>query len=152
MNGGKRSYSSITLEGSCFNANGHLIFCEVPSNIVATPTDKKDGCFVGFNSVISESRHVVPLGKLKDTKFTSLFRFKCWWTTLWVGNKGSDVEYETQMIMLDRYSGRPYVLLLPVIEGSFSTSLQAGSCNDNVDLCVESGSTQVMNTIVQVAV
>lgn len=41
-------------------------------------------------------------------------------------------------------SGRPYVLFLPIIEGSFRASLQPGS-NDNIDACVESGSSEVIN-------
>lgn len=142
IDGGHRS---INLESSSFTANSHLILSEVPSNIIATPKDK-DGCFVGFDSENPDSRHVVSLGKLKDIRFMSIFRFKVWWTTHWVGKKGSDVENETQMLMLDRSdSGRPYVLLLPIIEGSFRTSLQSGN-GDNLDICVESGSTQVTNS------
>ncbi|KAL5725482.1 galactinol--sucrose galactosyltransferase [Ranunculus cassubicifolius] len=141
-NGGRQS-SNITLQGSKFMANEHLIFSEVPSNIIHTPTDNKDGCFIGFNSKVPDSRHVMSLGKLKDIRFMSIFRFKVWWTTLWVGNKGSDVEIETQMMMLDRSDdGRPYVLLLPIIDGSFRASLQSGD-DDNVNICLESGSSQV---------
>lgn len=47
------------------------------------------------------------------------------------------------MVILDKSdSGRPYVLLLPLIEGPFRASLQPGAA-DNVDICVESGSTKV---------
>lgn len=47
------------------------------------------------------------------------------------------------MMILDKNdTGRPYVLLLPIIEGPFRASLQPG-VNDNVDVCVESGSTRV---------
>ena len=45
--------------------------------------------------------------------------------------------------MLDKSnSGRPYVLFVPIIEGSFRASLQPGQ-DDNVDVCVESGSSKV---------
>ncbi|KAF5188602.1 Galactinol--sucrose galactosyltransferase [Thalictrum thalictroides] len=147
IEGGRVRHPSITLEGSNFMANGHLIFSEVPSNIIATPTDHKVGCFVGFNSKESNSRHVVSIGKLKDIRFMSIFRFKVWWTTHWIGNKGSDLENETQMMMLDKSDSgsRPYVLLLPLIDGSFRASLQPG-VEDDVDICVESGSTQVTSS------
>ncbi|KAJ6371885.1 hypothetical protein OIU77_002244 [Salix suchowensis] len=75
-----------------------------------------------------------------------LLWFKVWWTTHWVGSNGRDLEHETQMVMLDKSddSGRPYVLLLPLLEGPFRASLQPGAAaDDNVDVCVESGSTKV---------
>ncbi|KAJ1389499.1 Glycosyl hydrolases 36 [Sesbania bispinosa] len=72
------------------------------------------------------------------------FRFKVWWTTHWVGSNGRDLETETQFLMLDSGSGsgRPYVLFLPIIEGQFRASLQ-GNQDDNVEVCVESGSSEV---------
>lgn len=142
---------SITLEGTNFLANGHPILTDVPPNIVATPSpfiscDKTKnlvGSFVGFDVDEPKSRHVIPIGKLKGIKFMSIFRFKVWWTTHWIGNSGNDVENETQMMILEKNDlGRPYVLLLPLIEGPFRASLQHG-VEDNVDICVESGSTLV---------
>lgn len=54
------------------------------------------------------------------------------------------MEHETQLMILDKNDslGRPYVMLLPIIEGPFRASLQPGF-DDYVDLCVESGSTRV---------
>lgn len=139
--------SSITLHASEFLANGRPFLTEVPSTIMAVPGSKVKsmaGCFVGFDADEAKSRHVVPVGKLRGIRFMSIFRFKVWWTTHWVGNRGADVEYETQMMILDKSddAGRPYVLLLPLIEGPFRASLQSGE-DDNVDICVESGSTAV---------
>ncbi|KAF5740401.1 Raffinose synthase family protein [Tripterygium wilfordii] len=139
--------SPITLEDSTFMANGHVFLSDVPDNITATPSPYTSisavGSFIGFESKESKDRHVVPIGKLKDIKFMSIFRFKVWWTTHWVGSNGGDLESETQIMILDRSdSGRPYILLLPIIEGPFRASLQPGS-DDNIDICVESGSTQV---------
>ncbi|KAG2710435.1 hypothetical protein I3843_04G026800 [Carya illinoinensis] len=142
--------SPIKLEGSSFLANGHVILSDVPDNISVAPSpytslDKSItslGCFVGFSASHSSSRHVFPVGKLRDIRFMSIFRFKVWWTTHWVGSNGRDLENETQMVVLEKSdSGRPYVLLLPLIEGPFRASIQPGD-NDNVDLCVESGSTK----------
>ena len=145
------SKSLISLEGSNFSANGHIFLSDVSDNITLSPslcTEKSissgAGSFVGFDSKESKDRHVVPIGKLRNIKFASIFRFKVWWTTHWVGSNGRDLEHETQMVMLDKSddSGRPYVLLLPLLEGPFRASLQPGD-DDNVDVCVESGSTKV---------
>ncbi|XP_011040828.1 PREDICTED: probable galactinol--sucrose galactosyltransferase 5 [Populus euphratica] len=137
--------SLISLEGSNFTANGQIFLSDVPDNINinSSPYSPIEGFFVGFKSKEPADRHVVPIGKLKSIRFMSIFRFKVWWTTHWVGSNGRDLEHETQMVMLDKSdSGRPYVLLLPLIEGPFRASLQPGN-NDNIDICVESGSTKV---------
>ncbi|XP_008784982.2 galactinol--sucrose galactosyltransferase [Phoenix dactylifera] len=153
---GPRS-SAFSLKGRNLTVNDrHPFLLDIPSNIVITPSSlvckskaavDTSGCFVGFiKSRISRSRHVVPLGRLHGIRFMSIFRFKVWWTTHWVGSKGSDVEHETQMMILDRSeAGRPYVLLLPLIEGPFRASLQPGE-EDYVDICVESGSTRVRSS------
>lgn len=142
---------SIILKESNFLANGHPILSEVPTNIVATlspfnATDKAEsapGCFVGFDVDKPKSWHVVPIGKLRGIRFLSLFRFKVWWTTHWVGNNGKDLEHGTQMLILDKNDlGRPHVLLLPILEGPFKASLQPG-VDDYVDMCLESGSSHV---------
>lgn len=153
----QNSPSTITLKGSNFLANGHPFLTEVPSNITATPSPflysksteaakmmNTVGCFVGFDANEPKDRHVIPLGKLRGIRFMSIFRFKVWWTTHWTGTNGHEMEHETQMMILDKNEliGRPYVLLLPIIEGSFRSSLQPGF-DDHVDICVESGSTCV---------
>lgn len=104
---------------------------------------------MGFEADEPKSRHVATLGKLRGIRFMSLFRFKLWWTTHWVGTRGNDVENETQMMILDKnHLGRPYVLLLPLLEGPFRASIQPGPQNDDhVDICVESGSTCVTGSI-----
>lgn len=138
---------SITLEESTFLANAHPFLKQVPDNIVVTPssflsvgeTKNAVGCFVGFDMDEFKSWHAIPIGKLSRIRFMSIFRFKVWWTTHWIGYNGKDVETETQIMILDRSdSGRPYVLLLPLIEGSFRSSLQAG-VDDYVDKWVQSG-------------
>lgn len=148
--------SSISLDESKFLVNNQVILSDVPANIVATPSpyttsDKpvttSSGCFVGFDSREPKSRHVVPLGKLRDIRFMSIFRFKVWWTTHWIGTHGGDLENETQIVILDKSdSGRPYVLLLPLLEGPFRACLQPGK-DDYIDLCVESGSTKVNGSL-----
>ncbi|KAK4426132.1 Galactinol--sucrose galactosyltransferase [Sesamum alatum] len=142
-------------DDSNFTVNDHVFLSEVPPNIVATaggkaaarPSSTTPGCFVGFDTKAPGDHHVVPIGKLKNIKFMSIFRFKVWWTTHWVGSNGSDLERETQILILDKSDepgdkGRPYVLLLPLIEGPFRASLQPG-VDDYIDVCVESGSSKV---------
>ncbi|KAJ8749930.1 hypothetical protein K2173_013845 [Erythroxylum novogranatense] len=144
----------LSLEGSNFTANGHMFLSDVPGNITVTSsshvvTDKSVsnfGSFLGFKAEESKDRHVVSIGKLKNIKFMSIFRFKVWWTTHWTGSNGRDLEHETQIMILNKSDlGRPYVLLLPLIEGQFRASLQPGT-DDNVDICMESGSKKVSDS------
>jgi len=145
VTGGVNCDPMVNLVGSNFMANGHAILSDVPLNITTCLTTS-GGCFVGFDALEASSRHVVPIGKLSGIRFMSIFRFKVWWTTHWVGSNGRDLEHETQMVMLESSdSGRPYVLILPLLEGGFRASLQPGN-DDFVDVCVESGSTKVYDT------
>lgn len=53
------------------------------------------------------------------------------------------------MVVLEKSEdlGRPYVLILPLLEGPFRASIQPGpNDNDFIDVCVESGSSQAMAT------
>lgn len=137
--------SPFNLSNSTLKVNGHVILSSVPQNITLTPCTydtHTTGCFLGFHVPSPKSRHVAPLGILKDINFTSIFRFKVWWTTLWTGSNGRDLETETQFLMLQSDPTRPYVLFLPIVEGSFRSSLQPGP-EDNISVCVESGSSQV---------
>ncbi|KAK9052402.1 hypothetical protein SSX86_029031 [Deinandra increscens subsp. villosa] len=145
VSSGVNSMPMVTLVGSDFMANGHAILTNVPSNITTCLTNPS-GCFLGFEASGPNSRHVVPIGRLSGIRFMSIFRFKVWWTTHWAGSNGRDIENETQMVMLEKSdSGRPYVLILPLLEGCFRASLQPGN-NDFVNVCVESGSTEVTAT------
>jgi raffinose synthase len=147
--------SRFTLKGKNLAVDGHPFLLDVPANIRLTPASTlvtggcpaPEGSFLGFDEPTAKSRHVVPVGQLRGTRFMSIFRFKVWWTTHWVGGRGRDVENETQMLLLDRSSeGRPYVLLLPIIEGAFRACLEAGKADDYVDMCVESGSSAVTSS------
>uniref|UniRef100_A0A7N0U928 galactinol--sucrose galactosyltransferase n=1 Tax=Kalanchoe fedtschenkoi TaxID=63787 RepID=A0A7N0U928_KALFE len=142
VDGGARH--TVIIDGSNFTADGHVFLSRVPGNITAGYTSGP-GCFVGFRSDEPRSRHVAEIGKLEGIRFMSIFRFKVWWTTLWVGQNGSELEHETQMVLLEKSdSGRPYVVMLPIISGSFRASIQPGSGNQ-VALCVESGSSKVVS-------
>lgn len=156
---GSKNPSPFFVDGSKLTINGQVILSDVPDNITVTPSAyyvsniddsiSTTGCFVGFDAARPSSRHVVPIGKLRDIRFMSIFRFKVWWTTHWVGSNGRDLESETQIVILEKSEelGRPYVLMLPLVEGSFRASIQPGpNDNDFVDVCVESGSTKASAT------
>ncbi|PIN15568.1 Galactinol--raffinose galactosyltransferase [Handroanthus impetiginosus] len=81
-------------------------------------------------------------GKFRD--FVSIFRFKTWWSTEWVGNAGSDIQMETQWIMLDVPEVESYVVIIPIIEGKFRSALHTGS-DGHMLICAESGSTHHMS-------
>ncbi|XP_042393532.1 galactinol--sucrose galactosyltransferase-like [Zingiber officinale] len=137
--------SAFGLRGRNLAVHGHAFLHDVPANVTLAPASGGGGgCFVGFSSDTAKSRHVVPLGRLLGIRFMSIFRFKVWWTTQWTGCRGRDVENETQFLLLDRGgAGRPYVLLLPLVDGAFRACLQPGEADDFVDACVESGSSRV---------
>ncbi|XP_006643804.3 galactinol--sucrose galactosyltransferase [Oryza brachyantha] len=155
----------FTLKGKDLAVDGHPFLLDVPANVRLTPASTlvataanggaTAGSFLGFDAPAAKDRHVVPIGKLRDTRFMSIFRFKVWWTTHWVGMNGRDVENETQMMILDRsgsgsgsnLTGRPYVLLLPIIEGPFRACLEAGKVEDYVDMVIESGSSTVKGSV-----
>ncbi|KAG0495614.1 hypothetical protein HPP92_000305 [Vanilla planifolia] len=126
----------------------HPFLFDVPNNILLTASlTFTSASFLGFHSATTSSRHVIPLGRLSDTPFLSIFRFKIWWTTHWVGSSGRHVQNETQLLLLDRSAeGRPYVVLFPIVDGPFRASLQPGAAaadNEFIDLCLESGSSSV---------
>lgn len=58
------------------------ILSGIPENVVLTRASGiglDEGVFIGARFPESNSRHVIPLGTLKDVRFLSCFRFKLWW-------------------------------------------------------------------------
>ncbi|XP_043723648.1 stachyose synthase-like [Telopea speciosissima] len=99
------------------------------------------GGFLGFSKEETSDRLMNSLGRFSDRNFLSIFRFKTWWSTMWVGDSGSDIQMETQWVLLDVPELRSYVLILPLIEGKFRSALHPG-VDGHVMLCAESGSSQ----------
>ncbi|PQM36337.1 putative galactinol--sucrose galactosyltransferase 2 [Prunus yedoensis var. nudiflora] len=133
-------------EDGVLSVNGKEVLTKVPENVVVTPLTNSSA-FVGATSEIASSRHVFKLGVIRDVRLLSLFRFKLWWMIPRVGNMGSDIPVETQMLLLQAKEGpdcdalkeaTPYILFLPVPEGEFRGSLQGNSSNE-LEFCVESG-------------
>jgi stachyose synthetase len=52
------------------------------------------------------------LGSLNGKDFVSVFRFKTWWSSQWIGNSGYDLQMETQWILIDIPEIKSYVVIL----------------------------------------
>lgn len=130
------------------------ILTGVPDNVVATSGSTSgpvEGVFLGAVFEENNSRHVVPLGTLRDVRFVACFRFKLWWMAQKMGEKGGDIPLETQFLLVETKEGSHlesndgneenqivYTVFLPLIEGSFRACLQ-GNGQDELELCLESG-------------
>lgn len=77
------------------------------------------GGFFGFEVEEPANMIINSLGKFHDRNFLSIFRFKTWWSTQWVGKCGSDLQMETQWVLLEVPEIESYVLIVPLIEDSF---------------------------------
>lgn len=130
------------------------ILTGLPDNVIATSGSTSgpvEGVFLGAAFEENKSRHVVPLGILRDVRFVACFRFKLWWMAQKMGDKGEDIPLETQFLLLETKDGSHlesndgneenqivYTVFLPLIEGSFRACLQ-GNAQDELELCLESG-------------
>lgn len=149
------------LSNGKFSVKGVPLLSEVPTNVSFSPyssicqsTDaplpllhrvralSHKGGFLGFYKEESSDRLMNSLGRFNSRDFVSIFRFKTWWSTMWVGNSGSDLQMETQWVLLNVPEIRSYVIIIPIIEGSFRSALHPGS-DGHVMICGESGSEQV---------
>ena len=131
------------------------ILTGLPDNVITTSASEAgpvEGVFLGAVFDTEQSNHIVPIGKLHDSRFMSCFRFKLWWMAQRMGQLGRDIPLETQFLLSESNSGshlepdgvdgdetnQKLYTVLPLIEGSFRSCLQ-GNVNDEVELCLESG-------------
>ncbi|XP_064961648.1 probable galactinol--sucrose galactosyltransferase 2 [Musa acuminata AAA Group] len=141
------------VKDGALRVNGREALTGVPQNVVVSPP-LMDGAaaFLGAVADREDSRHVFKLGVLRDYRLLCLFRFKIWWMIPRVGTAGSDVPFETQMLLLEarqyeavdggvrEAAADPafYILFLPVLDGDYRSSLQ-GNSSDELEFCIESG-------------
>ncbi|KAK9210215.1 hypothetical protein WN944_002585 [Citrus x changshan-huyou] len=130
------------------------ILTGVPDNLITTSGSTSgpvEGVFIGAAFDEENSRHVLPIGALRDVRFLACFRFKLWWMAQKMGDHGSEIPLETQFLLVETKEGSHiesddgnednqivYTVFLPLIEGSFRACLQ-GNANDELELCLESG-------------
>lgn len=128
------------------------ILTNVPESVVATSVSDTgpaaEGVFLGAVLEQENSRHVVPLGTLRDVRFLACFRFKLWWMAQRMGDQGRDVPLETQFLLVEskdesfleneEEKRTLYTVFLPLIEGPFRAVLQ-GNVQDELEMCLESG-------------
>ncbi|GMH02296.1 hypothetical protein Nepgr_004135 [Nepenthes gracilis] len=150
-------------DGKLF-VRGVTLLSEVPSNVTFTDfssvcessdappalfqrvqAKSYQGGFLGFNVEGPSDMIMNSLGKFCGRNFLSIFRFKTWWSTQWVGTSGSDLQMETQWVLLDVPEIGSYVLIVPIIDGSFRSALHPGN-DGHMMICAESGSTQVKSS------
>jgi stachyose synthetase len=158
----KSSEQYFDLSDGKFRVKGVPLLSEVPSNVTFNPfysicqsssdvpthllnrvsaLSHKSG-FLGFNKEEPSDMLINSLGKFNNRDFLSIFRFKTWWSTMWVGNSGSDLQMETQWVLLSVPEINSYVIIIPIIEGNFRSAFQPGT-EGHVMIFAESGSTQV---------
>ncbi|GMY07992.1 stachyose synthase-like [Fagus crenata] len=141
-----------------FSVNGVPLLSEVPTNVSFSPfssicqsSEAPLPLFQrllalshkgGFNKDVPSDRLMNSLGSFTGRDFLSIFRFKTWWSTMWVGNSGSNLQMETQWVLLNVPEIKSYVIIIPIIEGSFRSALHPGT-DGHIMICAESGSTQV---------
>ncbi|XP_020103765.1 probable galactinol--sucrose galactosyltransferase 2 isoform X1 [Ananas comosus] len=146
--------------------NGREALSGVPENVtlshITTAAARSEGSdsasasasasFLGAVADREDCRHVFKIGVLRDCCLVCLFRFRIFWMIPRFGNSASDIPQETQMLLLeikedksvsnevDGNSEDPitYILLLPVLDGLFRSSLQ-GNSSDELEFCIESG-------------
>ena len=98
-----------------------------------------------YKYIVATDEREMCNGRCRDARLLCLFRFKIWWMIPRVGNSGSDIPVDTQMLLLEAGESKEsisYVLFLPVLDGEFRSSLQGNSANE-LELCVESGKIHV---------
>lgn len=123
--------------------SSHSISTDAPLPILLrVQANAHRGGFLGFTKESPSDLATNSLGRFEDRDFLSLFRFKMWWSTAWIGKSGSDLQAETQWVMLKIPEIDSYVAIIPTIEGSFRASLNPGE-KGNVLISAESGSTKV---------
>ncbi|XP_059643705.1 probable galactinol--sucrose galactosyltransferase 2 [Cornus florida] len=163
-NSSRQAQMTVTAEpcvtDGCLTVNGKVVLTGVPSNVSVSSSPACGSAFLGATSPTSSSRHVFTLGVLQEFNFLSLFKFKIWWMIPRVGKLGSEIRMETQMLLLEakeesaihgeNYSEPTagstfYILLLPVLDGQFRSSLQ-GTPSNELQFCVESGDAYVQTT------
>ncbi|XP_048552902.1 stachyose synthase [Triticum urartu] len=162
------SQFAFSLHDGSLTVGGAVHLSGVPSNVALSPfqvdPSSSDapahlleqataatgrGAFLGFTAPAATDRTPCRIGQLAGRRFLSVFRFKTWWSTMRAGDKGRDVQPETQWVLLDAPELGPggCVFVLPLVQGSFRSAIfPSEDDEDGLVLCAESGSPAVTGT------
>ncbi|KAL5983475.1 Tethering factor for nuclear proteasome sts1 [Asimina triloba] len=163
-----KSQPAFSLSNRKLSVNGVPLLSDVPSNVslssfssICCSSDaplplfhqvqsrSSKGAFLGFSKEEPASDRLTnSLGSFHGRSFLSVFRFKTWWSTMWVGSSGSGLQMETQWLLLDVPESLSYVLILPLLEGRFRSALHPGA-DDHIIIAAESGSSGVKSSSFQ---
>lgn len=109
------SSSLFSLSNNTLSINGFTLLTQVPNNLTLSSSSSTckssqaplhlflkaqsqslNGCFLGFSQ--PNPAHLLrnPLGHFTNIPFLSIFRFKIWMSSMWVGSKASKIQPETQ--------------------------------------------------------
>ncbi|GAB4843003.1 hypothetical protein Ancab_012979 [Ancistrocladus abbreviatus] len=139
--------SNITLSSFSSVPHSSSTDCPAPPRILkSVSSNSAKGAFLSLSVSTPLDRIENPIGKLITRKFLSIFRFKTWWSTMWIGSNGSDLQMETQLILLQMPEINSYVLIIPLIEVRYdqcTIHIMCVICFDQVVLCVKGGSSKV---------
>lgn len=150
---------TVSLTNGKLMVSGQCVLSDVHDNVTLTPVVSNDdvlcdGAFIGVKSDHKGSLRVFPVGKLLGLRFMSLYRFKMWWMTQWMGVCGCEIPFETQFLLVEVRNSlcldnartgsdgidkqEMYIVFLPLLEGDFRAVLQGNEQNEMV-ICLESG-------------
>ena len=76
-----------------------------------------------LESTPAKAQWDIPVGHLTAHKLLSCARIKRWWMAPSWPSRPADVPIETQFLLVEVVPGGPYAVLLPLIEGSFRSTL-----------------------------
>ncbi|KAK2630928.1 hypothetical protein EUGRSUZ_L03702, partial [Eucalyptus grandis] len=97
---------TVSLTNGKLMVSGQGVLSNVHDNVSLTPVVSNDdvlcdGAFIGVKSDHKGSLRVFPVGKLLGLRFMSLYRFKMWWMTQWMGVCGCEIPFETQFLLVE---------------------------------------------------
>lgn len=113
------------------------IFTALPDNVTLEADATSQGYFLTVTASEKKAWHRFPLGHLAALRrFTSCYRPYLFFMEPLVGSVEHEIPAETQFLLAERTDGK-YVILLPMLDGAFRSSLEGGE-DDQCYLIVES--------------
>ncbi|GAB4462182.1 MAG: hypothetical protein OHK0029_28590 [Armatimonadaceae bacterium] len=113
------------------------LFTDLPDTVSVVDDATGIGGFLYWKAEKAAARHRLTVGKLAGVaRFTLCHRYEPFWMTARSGTTAREILPETQYLLAKRE--QDYLLLIPLIDGTFRCSLE-GSDDETVYLVAESG-------------